>query len=79
MDIIINTVPSKILDKNLLAIVRQDALLIDLASIPGGVDFEYAKERGLKIIHELGIPGKTAYKTAAVYMYDCIMKLLGNP
>lgn len=38
-DVIFNTVPSIILDKQLLRRVNKKALIIDLASKPGGVDF----------------------------------------
>jgi len=34
--LIINTVPAKIMDRNLLQKVRKDALILDLASKPGG-------------------------------------------
>ena len=38
-DVIFNTVPAMILDKSTLQNVNPDALIIDLASKPGGVDF----------------------------------------
>ena len=49
-DIIFNTVPSLILDEALLKRVHPDTLIIDLASKPGGVDFESAKLMGIKVI-----------------------------
>ncbi len=55
-DLIINTVPSKILDRSRLMTVSKDALLIDLASKPGGVDFDAAGELGLKVIWALSLP-----------------------
>ena len=75
-DIIVNTIPAMILDKALLDKVKKNALIVDLASLPGGVDFTYAKELGIKTVHALGLPGKIAYKTAAKYMFDTIIKLL---
>ena len=42
---IFNTIPHLILDKNMLEYVASDAIIIDLASKPGGVDFEYAKQK----------------------------------
>lgn len=38
-DIIFNTVPSLILDNEVLANVKKDSIIIDLASKPGGVVF----------------------------------------
>lgn len=57
-DVIFNTVPAMILGSNLLKKVKKDALIIDLASKPGGVDFKTAKEVGVKVIWALSLPGK---------------------
>ena len=45
-DLIVNTAPAPVLGKSQLRRVRKDALIIDLASRPGGVDFDYARELG---------------------------------
>ncbi len=57
-DVIFNTVPALILTADILKKVRQDTLIIDLASKPGGVDFESAGELGLRVIWALSLPGK---------------------
>lgn len=72
MDIVVNTVPAVILDKSMIDFVKKDTLILDLASLPGGTDFDYASEKGIKTIHALGIPGKIACKSAAVYIYETI-------
>jgi len=64
-DIIFNTVPHMILDRRRLKLVSQDAVIIDLASFPGGVDFEAAKDLGIRASLELGLPGIVAPRTAA--------------
>lgn len=76
MDIIVNTVPALIIDSNKLELVKKEVLILDLASLPGGVDFTAAKQMGVKTIHALGIPGKIAAKSAAEYIYDTVMKQL---
>ena len=58
-DIIINTVPHLILNKERLQYVREDCILIDLASNPGGIDKKEAKERNLKLIWALALPRKS--------------------
>ncbi len=58
-DIIFNTIPAMILDEDILKKVKKDALIIDLASKPGGVDFEAAKTYGVKVIWALSLPSKT--------------------
>lgn len=76
MDVIVNTVPAMILDSRMLDLVSQDVFLLDLASTPGGIDFAYAAQKGIKTVHALGIPGKVACRSAAVYIYDTIQKIL---
>lgn len=75
-DIIINTVPHLILTKERLQYVKQDALLIDLASNPGGIDKKEAKERNLKLIWALALPGKVAPITTAEFIKDTIYNIL---
>ncbi|HYF82966.1 MAG TPA: dipicolinate synthase subunit DpsA [Clostridia bacterium] len=76
MDVIVNTVPAMMLDCGMLELVKKEVFILDLASTPGGIDFAYAAEKGIKTVHALGIPGKVACRSAAVYIYDTIKKIL---
>lgn len=76
IDIIINTIPTLVLDEKKLSYVNPTTLIVDLASMPGGVNFTYGKSKGIKIIHALGLPGKTANKTSAIYIFNAIKKYL---
>ncbi len=76
MDIIFNTVPSRLLDSDRLDMLGRDCLVIDLASKPGGVDFERAKALGIKVIWALSLPGKVAPVTAANYMKQTIYNII---
>ncbi len=75
-DIIFNTVPALILDRETLQNVKNDALIIDLASKPGGVDFEAAKILGVKVIWALSLPGKVAPVTSGAIIKDTIMNII---
>lgn len=75
-DIIINNIPVQILDKTKLNLIKKDALIIDLASKPGGVDFEYAKTKNIKTIWALGLPGKVAPISAAEYIKTTLQNIL---
>ncbi len=75
-DIIINNIPVLVLDENRLNQVKKDVLILDLASNPGGVDFEYAKQNNLKTIWALALPGKVAPVSAAQYIRDTIYNIL---
>jgi dipicolinate synthase subunit A len=76
MDVIVNTVPAMMLDCGMLDLVKKEVFILDLASTPGGVDFAYAADKGIKTVHALGIPGKVACRSAAIYIYDTIKKIL---
>lgn len=73
MDIIFNTVPAMILDKEKLILLNRKILIIDLASKPGGVDFETCKRMKFNASLYSGIPGKVAPRTVATYLKDYIM------
>lgn len=75
-DIIFNTVPDMILGSAALAATREDVLIIDLASRPGGVDFDEAKRLGRRVIWALSLPGKVAPYTAGKIIKDTIMNVL---
>ena len=75
-DVIINTIPSLILKKEKIIFFREDVLLIDLASEPGGVDKEYVKERDIRYIHALALPGKVAPYTSAEFIKEAIYQAI---
>ena len=78
MDICINTVPHMILDAAILSKMVNFSVIIDIASKPGGTDFAFAREKGLKAIHALGLPGKTVPKTAGEIVSGVLYKLLSS-
>ncbi len=74
--LIFNTVPSVLLRDSLLEAVDDDAPVIDLATYPGGVDFERADELGKHVIWALALPGKVAPVTAATYIKKAVLRIL---
>ena len=75
-DIIINTVPQMIIEKENMQFMKQDVLLIDLASSPGGINIEDAKKMNLKFIWALALPGKIAPVTSAKFIKETIYNLI---
>jgi dipicolinate synthase subunit A len=63
-DICINTIPKLILTQSIISKMSKHTLILDVASKPGGTEFEYAKKAGIKTIWALGLPGKFAPKSA---------------
>ena len=75
-DIIMNTVPHMILDEKRLQYVNKECLLIDLASNPGGIDKKIVKEKDLKFVWALALPGKVAPITSAEFIKDTVNNIL---
>ena len=75
-DIIFNTVPYLVFDAHTLARIATGALVIDLASSPGGVDFNAAKRLSIKAIHALSIPGKSAPKAAGIIIKNAVYNII---
>ena len=75
-DIIVNTVPAPVIDERFLEGVSEHAALLDLASLPGGIDLEACEKRGIQAWRALGLPGKYAPLTAAEIIKDTVMLIL---
>lgn len=75
-DIIINTVPHIVLTEEKLKFVKDEVLLIDLASNPGGIDKKAVKDRNLKFVWALSLPGKVAPTTSAEFIKNTIYNIL---
>lgn len=77
-DVIFNTVPAQIVDESLLKRASPQVLIIDIASAPGGIDFEAAKLLGIQAILAPGLPGKVAPDTAGRILAEVIPRLLAE-
>ncbi len=76
MDFVFNTVPAMILNKEVLKHANPELIIIDLASQPGGTDFEAANRYGIKAILAPGLPGKVAPTSAGQILADVIPDLI---
>ena len=77
-DVIINTVPALMLGRDQLQQVKKEAYIADIASAPGGVDFDYAKKLGIKAELLPALPGIVAPKTAASYLAQFIKRKINE-
>ncbi len=73
---IVNTVPSQIIDRNILSSLKSDCMIIDVASSPYGTDFAAANELGIKAMQCPSLPGKVAPKTAGKIIADGILNII---
>ena len=79
MDIIFNTVPALILNQELIEHINSEAIIIDLASSPGGTDFEAAKQRKIRAVLAPGLPGKIAPETAGDILGEIVSQIIEKP
>ena len=63
-DIIINTIPSKIMNETFCKNINKNALIIDIASPPYGMDESLAHQYTINYHRESGIPGRYAPQSA---------------
>lgn len=75
-DLIFNTVPAEVLDSHTLARTASEAIVIDLASLPGGVDDNAAERMSIRVIHALSLPGKSAPKTAGIIIKNAVYNII---
>ena len=70
---IYNTIPALVLEGEILKKVEKDALIIDIASGRGGLDYQEAEERQLNALHCLGLPGKYAGEVSAKRLSEYVI------
>ena len=75
-DVVINTVPVKVLGDAQLSKLNSDCILVEVASAPFGIDFQSAKEKAFKVIKAGSLPGKVAPKTAGEIIGRSILPMI---
>ena len=78
-EVICNTIPARVLTREILKTMHPETLVLDLASKPGGVDWEAAQELGRRVVWALSLPGKTAPVTAGEIIAKTIIHMLESP
>lgn len=76
VDLLFNTVPAMIVTAHIIANMPHRALIIDLASKPGGTDFRFAEKRGIKALLASSLPGIVAPKSAGRIIANTLSQLL---
>ncbi len=71
---VINTVPSLVLTEDCIRRMPRGSLIIDIASSPGGTDFEAAKKYGVTAKLALGLPGIYTTSSSAMLLKNAISK-----
>ncbi|MBO2944122.1 dipicolinate synthase subunit DpsA [Paenibacillus sp. F411] len=78
IQLLFNTIPAMVVTAQVLSRMPREAVIIDLASAPGGCDFRYAEKRGIKAMLAPGLPGIVAPKTAGIIMANTLVELISE-
>ncbi|MFW6279185.1 MAG: dipicolinate synthase subunit DpsA [Bacillota bacterium] len=79
IDLVFNTVPALIITDEYISRLKKSAVIIDLASNPGGTDFAAAQSRGIKALLATGLPGKVASQSAGEILGEIVPEIIENP
>lgn len=74
MSTVVNTVPAMVMNENCIRRMQSNACIIDIASDPGGCDFEAAKKYGINAKLALGLPGLYTTSSSAKLLKNAISK-----
>ncbi len=75
-DCIFNTVPHKILFADALGRAKRGAVIIELASAPGGVDVGEAARAGVRLVLAQSLPGRITPKSAGKIIYETFKEIM---
>ncbi|WP_318362040.1 NAD(P)-dependent oxidoreductase [uncultured Agathobaculum sp.] len=75
-DLIFNTVPAPVLTAPVLSELTPPCLILDLASLPGGLAADAQPPEGCRVLHALSLPGKVAPLSAARAVFDTVTTIL---
>ena len=74
-DVLINTIPQKILNEKSFAYLRSDCLVVDVSAYPGYVSASEAAGFGIEVAGAFSLPGKTAPVTAGRIIADVVKNI----
>ena len=77
-DVVFNTAPAPLFTEGVLASLPDETPLIDLASRPGGTDFEAAARLGKRVVWALSLPGEAAPEAAGAAIGRAVLGMLAE-
>lgn len=78
MELVLNTVPAILLDREVLVRFPGDTLFLELASPPYGIDLAAAAELGRNVEVLPGLPAKYAPASAAAALASAVLRQIGE-
>lgn len=77
-DVIINTAPAKIIDESELISLKQNVIILDIASAPYGLNHKLAKDLNINAEVYPALPAKYRVESATQAIYEYIKKMQGE-
>lgn len=77
-EVLINTVPAPVITAFVLQKLPKGAFVLDLASVPGGVDQTAAKRLELDTVWALSLPAKCAPVTAGEFVARTVLEMIAE-
>ena len=78
VDMVVNTVPTLVLNKQYIDSLKHDCYVLDIASKPHGIDKNYLDQKQIKNKIYLGIPADIAPKTSGNILSKKINSIIGG-
>ena len=75
-DFVINTIPADVITPQVIDKFSKNVVIIDIASAPGGTDFSYCRECGIRAVHSLSLPGIYSPKTSGEILGNVVIRHL---
>ena len=75
-DVVCNTFPARVMGEDVRGMVGKDALVMELASAPYGVDMAAAKRLGVRVEVEGGVPGRYAPMEAGAALFEAAQRAI---
>ncbi len=72
-DVLINTVPARVLEERHLLRMKRNALVLEIASAPYGADEEAVRQAGLRYLKAPGLPGRLSPGSAGEAIAQAIL------
>lgn len=75
-DYVFNTVPFPVMAEKQLQTIKPDCTIVELASLPGGIDKHVANLLELTLIEARGLPAKFSPKSAGLIVANAVDKII---
>lgn len=77
-DVVVNTVPTRLITGEMIEGMKKQAFLLDLASAPGGIDLAAAGTAQIRAVWALSLPTRSAPATAGQFVVQTVLQMIAE-